>query len=160
MQSSGWVSRLAWSTAVAKAEEGSTCACGRSGGGGASGPNRESEPAIIAGGSGGGGSAGVGSEAGGAAAVGGAVGGVSACAAADGAADAGVAAMALLTASTRTHSAASSWQMATSTSSMPVQACRDRDTQVKWGLHAVRFISHFDKILLQGCSSGRRPSFC
>ena len=67
MQSSGWVSRLAWSTAVAKAEEGSTCACGRSGGGGASGPNRESEPAIIAGGSGGGGSAGVGSEAGGAA---------------------------------------------------------------------------------------------
>ena len=41
-----------------------------------------------------------------------------------------VADMALLTASTRTHSTASSWQMATSTSSMPVQAWNEEKEDV------------------------------
>ena len=74
----------------------------------------ESEPGDVATADGGwAGSAGVGAAAA-AAAAGAAAGGAAAVGA--------VADMALLTASTRTHSAASSWQMATSTSSMPVQA--------------------------------------
>jgi hypothetical protein len=100
------------------AADGSTCAIGGGGGGiGSSsrsqrfgtggadeeGPDDEVDASEV--GVCGSGGSGAGSEIGAAAAVGPEV-------------------MALFTASTRTHSAASNWQMATSTSSTPVHACK------------------------------------